>query len=112
MILIGIVVVIAKSIRSGYLGRELEKRRTATSAHEVIPELSEKIDDVATDVKYTREKVDHVEEKAEQIDERVDRVSRTMAVVHAEDEGVDVRELRDRLDVDDLDEDLIGTGNA
>lgn len=111
----GSLAAIIKSYNNGMVGRALEKRRTATDAHRAIPELSEKIDDVGRDVKYTREKVDHVEEKTEDIDQRVDRVARTMVVVHATDDQpmrVDVDEMRERLDVDELDEDLIGSEKA
>lgn len=70
-------------------------------------DMASVLDEVSDDVKYTRNKLENVDDKVEHVDNRVDRISRAMIVIHKHSHFVDEDELRKRLDVDALDDDLI-----
>lgn len=91
---------VAKSYHNGALGAALEEREAARQA---TPEIQQTLQEVATDVEHTRTKVDD-------IDDRVDEVARSMVIIHSDANGqpdIDEAELRERLDVDRVDDDLV-----
>lgn len=89
-----------KSYRNGMINKALNKQKTANTAHAQIPEISNKLDNIDENVSETKDKV-------ESIETRVDVGFRTIALIHRDDPDVDSEELRNRLNVKDLDNDLL-----
>lgn len=99
-----VVVGVGKSLLNGHLREAITdaraERSSAKKAHDQIPVLVEKVDDVQEEVEKTRQDVAQTAEK-------VDAVGRVVAILHAEDDEVRQDELRERLDVDAIDYDLV-----
>lgn len=111
---IATLVGVGKSYHDGALKGTLRRRTDEAETHEAAPEIRETLEGVAEDVKHTRRKVDEVDSKVDDVDDkvvgahdRVDDVARSITIMHANDPNVNEDDLRERLDVDRTDYDLV-----
>lgn len=109
VLLVALIGGLGKSAANGKLREAInsarEKRSTASDAHERIPEVVQRLEDIDG-------KQDEVLHRVEGVDERVEDIGRTVALLHADDEHVDEEELRQRVGVEDTDADLFERGDS
>lgn len=98
LLLAAFVAGLAKSGYNGLLRDAINNKRSAKDAHDLIPELKARVDQIHDDM-ATEEQVEHVDEKTEDL-----RIAFTH--VHSDDLRDDPL-LRNRLDVSN-DDDLLG----
>lgn len=99
-----------RSAKEGYLNEMMDKKANADEAHKAMAGMVDAIERIEHNVSETRRRVERLDSKVERLDTGLDNVSRTIAVVHSEDEDIDTDVLRERLEVTDLDEDFYRGG--
>lgn len=100
VVLIGIISAILKSYRDGYLRSALQRRQDTTQKEQQAHQkINNRIEDIHESTQTTQERV-------EDIDDKVESIGEAMVVLHADDDDVDTRQLRDQVGIDEMPSDI------
>lgn len=101
VITITVIASVIKSLKGGYLGTLIDGWRAendaGSQAHHEINERLRTID----------ETTQRTETKVEDVDDRVDDVAKAVLIIHEDDDHINDEALRERLEVDELNSDLL-----